>query len=375
MNEKILGIWDGHDAGAALVEDDQIIFAINEERLSHRKLDVGFPYRSIETILEQTGLSPNEIGTVSCSTADFAKTLTRSVPTLKEEYYLIRRKKKRPGPLTAVKKKVKYKLTELPPTAPARMISKRILARELAGLGFSDPKIDMVDHHAAHAAAAAFCSGFSDCLVLTIDGIGDGKSGSIWDFADGKLARIANLSGTASLGIFFEHVTNLLNMRELEDEGKVMALANFAYPIPDDENPLLDFLSIDGMQIKARHSSLQLYNKLAKVLWNYPSEQFAYMAQRTLELKVVELVRNALRKTGRDRIAYAGGVASNVKVNMLIRELPEGVKLTQKVNDMDTVTASILEVESVDNTVSFNLDQAVRPLSASRPATDRFFRG
>ena len=46
-----LGIWDGHDAGAALVEGDRIVFAVNEERLSRRKLEVGFPFRSIRACL------------------------------------------------------------------------------------------------------------------------------------------------------------------------------------------------------------------------------------------------------------------------------------------------------------------------------------
>jgi len=43
----VLGIWDGHDAGAALVDGETVLFAVNEERLTRRKLEVGFPRRSI----------------------------------------------------------------------------------------------------------------------------------------------------------------------------------------------------------------------------------------------------------------------------------------------------------------------------------------
>ena len=57
-------------------------------------------------------------------------------------------------------------------------------------------------------------------------------------FRDGRLQRVAASPARHSLGVFFEHVTNLLNMRELEDEGKVMALADYAAPIADEENPL-----------------------------------------------------------------------------------------------------------------------------------------
>ena len=39
---KILGISLGHDSGASLVVDGYLKFAINEERLSRRKLHVGY---------------------------------------------------------------------------------------------------------------------------------------------------------------------------------------------------------------------------------------------------------------------------------------------------------------------------------------------
>jgi carbamoyltransferase len=73
--------------------------------------------------------------------------------------------------------------------------------------------------------------------------------------------------------------------------------------------------------VRCRYSTLRMYDELKKILWRYPSEQFAYMAQRTLEVRIVELVRNALAATGRRRVALAGGVFSNIKVNMLIRTL------------------------------------------------------
>ena len=43
----VLGIWDGHDAGACIVEKNRIEVAVNEERFTKRKLDVGFPFNSI----------------------------------------------------------------------------------------------------------------------------------------------------------------------------------------------------------------------------------------------------------------------------------------------------------------------------------------
>ena len=128
-----------------------------------------------------------------------------------------------------------------------------------------------------------------------------------------------------SLGIFFEHVTNLMNMRELEDEGKVMALANYAYPIADRENPLMRLIDIRGLDIVSPYGSTGLYRELKKILWQFPSEQFAYMAQRVLEKNVLNLIRNALALVGVKNIALAGGVFSNIKVNMKIAQM-EGIE-------------------------------------------------
>ncbi|MCX8044543.1 MAG: hypothetical protein N3B18_10520 [Desulfobacterota bacterium] len=325
MNEYILGIWDGHDAGAALLYGNQVLCAINEERLSRRKLEVQFPYRAITACLAYARIAPEDISAVAVSTYDPAKTLARLFPATKEEYYLIRRRKKRPGLLTALKKRLKYKLTELRGNTLSMRVSLFAIRHQLRQLGITTPEIVFVDHHRCHATTAAFFCGHPSCLVITLDGIGDGLSGSVCTVRDGVISIIAELSGKHSLGIFFEHVTNLLNMRELEDEGKVMALANYAYPVPDHENPLLDLINVDGITIHNRYGSLRLYDELKKLLWRYPSEQFAYMAQRTLEIKIAELVANAMRLTNVTDVALAGGIFSNIKVNMRLRHLP-GVK-------------------------------------------------
>ena len=319
----ILGIWDGHDSGAALIRDNKIEVAFNEERLTRRKLEIRFPEHSVRQCLKHLNLPPSEIKHIAVSSYDFSKTLARIFPATKEDYYLIRRRKKSPGRLSTLKKKAKYIVTELGPSSLTKRISELCLRKSLRALGFRDFAIHLVDHHRCHAAAAAFCSGFDDALVITIDGIGDALSGTISTLSEKGLSCITDISGKHSLGIFFEHVTNLMNMRELEDEGKVMALANYAYPIPDGENPLLDLIEIKGLNVRCKYSTLRMYGELRKMLWQYPSEQFAYMAQRTLEVKIVDLVKNAIAATGHTRVALAGGVFSNIKVNMLIRTLPE----------------------------------------------------
>jgi len=319
----ILGIWDGHDSGISLLEGDKVLFCINEERLSRRKLETAFPEKSIEYALKYCGVKKEDIKVIAVSTSEFAKTLWRVFPFLKENYYLIRRKKKDYSALDSLKKNLKYKITELQLDPVSKIISKFLIKKKLSKLGFKNYRLFFYDHHLCHAAGAAFTSGFEKCLVITIDGIGDSLSGSISKFEGGKLERLKTISGKDSFGIFFEHVTNLMNMRELEDEGKVMALANYALKIEDDKNPLLGFFTIEGLNVKAKYGSLRTYKELKKILWKFPSEQFAYMAQRTLEIKITELVKNAVKETGLSKICLCGGTCSNIKVNMLIKNLPE----------------------------------------------------
>jgi len=322
-NQFVLGVWDGHDAGAALLCDDQVIFAINEERLSRRKLEVGFPHRSIQACLDYAAISPSAVHQVAVSTTDPAKTLTRLFPQLKEAYYLLRRRKKKPGRLDRFKKKFKYRFTELRPNLLSYRLSHSCIKTQLKRTGFINCNLSLLDHHFCHAQAAARCSGLKNCVVMTLDGVGDGLSGSIWVFKDSQMKLLKEIPARNSLGIFFEHVTNLLNMRELEDEGKVMALANYAYPIQDPDNPLMRLIETRGLEIFGKHKASGLFRVLKDILWQYPSEQFAFMAQRVLEKNVLTLVRNAVTLTGMRHVSVAGGVFSNIKLNMKIGELNE----------------------------------------------------
>jgi len=110
----ILGIWDGHDAGIAIIQGNNILFAINEERITRNKLDVGFPIESLKFSLNYLNLNPADIKNIAVSTSDFSKTLTRYLPNLKDQYYKLRRRKCDKPKFLNLKRYIKYKLTEIP---------------------------------------------------------------------------------------------------------------------------------------------------------------------------------------------------------------------------------------------------------------------
>lgn len=49
---SVLGIHDAHDAGAGIVSSGRVVGAVNEERFTKRKNDVGFPANSIHWLLK-----------------------------------------------------------------------------------------------------------------------------------------------------------------------------------------------------------------------------------------------------------------------------------------------------------------------------------
>ena len=321
--QNVLGLWDGHDSGAALLVDGRLRCAVNEERFTRRKLEIAFPSHSIAVCLASAGLAPRDVHVVAISTSDPAKTLGRWWPGSKERHYAVRRRKVRPGLLANLTRTAKYRITEWAPGPLSTALSRAALRRTLAAHGLGHAELRIVDHHEAHAAAAAWASGFEACGVVTIDGLGDGLSATISTFREGRLQRVAASPARGSLGVFFEHVTSLLNMRELEDEGKVMALADYAAPIADADNPLLPLVEVRDGVIHTSRPGHALRRTLADIQWRYANEQFAYLAQRVVERATCQLASDAVRMTGLPRLALSGGVASNVKATRHVRLMRE----------------------------------------------------
>jgi len=318
--KAIIGIWDGHDAGVALVVDGTTRFAANEERYTRRKLEVGFPARSLAEAMRH--VPPGAEVHYAVTTSDPAKCLTRFIPSLKESYYRLRRRKDFPGALYSLKRRFKYGFTQLPPSSFFQAYTRAYFAKKL---GVPRERVTLIDHHEAHAARAAFGTKWDGpAAIMTLDGIGDGLSGSFWRLERGQLTRLNTIRGRDSLGLFFEHVTTQMGMRELEDEGKVMALATLASPVPDAENPFLKWFTLGADDngyptIGCSIAPMRMASAIARVAWHWPREQVCYMAQRTLEILVPAIAARITKATGVQNLGYAGGVASNIKVNRLIR--------------------------------------------------------
>src|SRR5271154_49082 len=134
----ILGLWDGHDSGAALLEDGKILFASNEERYTKRKLEVNFPHNSINAALEYAGIKPTDVGIVAFPTTEFTKTVSRIFPIQKEAYYKFRRRKMLKPRTDWLMHYTKYAMTGIGPLPFCGTISKDVVSRELRKKGFTE---------------------------------------------------------------------------------------------------------------------------------------------------------------------------------------------------------------------------------------------
>ncbi len=326
----ILGIHDAHDAGAAIVEKGNVIGAVNEERFTRRKNDVGFPKNSISYLLKQ--LKENEIEKVAFAWYGGSALFARIWPNLEvKRRKLWRKEVPKPSRLGMHARNFVFKLVQ---NQRPRGIWKSlgtsigdIYARKrLKALGI-DKKVVWVEHHLAHAASAFYASGFKDALVITLDGAGDGLSGTVSVGEEGKLKRINEFDAKASIGILYGAATIALDMRYSEDEGKLMSLAAYSYPAEVPE--LNDIVYYDEKRKKlvsktgAKFEYLLAEYLRDNILWKYNREAFAYGVQRHAEAQVLKIVKQYIEETGIRNVAVAGGFFSNVITNMLINGLPE----------------------------------------------------
>ena len=327
---SVLGVHDGHDNGAALAEYGSVLGAINEERFTKLKNDVGFPKNSIEYLIRAAGT--DDIDKIAIARVDGAAILTRIIPEIDiQRRKLFRRELEKPSALNLQISNLIFKLTqEQRPrwlwNGIGKGIGSPIMGRRLRKLGL-DKKIVFVEHHTAHASSAYYSSGFKEALVITLDASGDGICGSVSIGDSGKLTRINEFGAGASLGILYGAATVACDLRFSEDEGKLMSLA--AYSSPAQINELKDYAYYDEKKRQLVSNSGKKYEFMVAehmrntLLWKYNREAFAYAVQRYVQEQVLKIVRQHIKETNIHNIALAGGLFSNIIINMLINELPE----------------------------------------------------
>ena len=176
----VLGVNETHCATAAILRDGRIVGCASEERFTRLKNDAGYPRLAIDALLAELELAPADIDLVALSGARAASRawLNRVLhdESYGREYYGVSWPSRKRALVKRVRKLgAKFGLVDA--SRGKFGISQRERLRFVTGhLGLPVERIVCLDHHACHAAAAYYGSGFAgrDALVLTNDNSGDG---------------------------------------------------------------------------------------------------------------------------------------------------------------------------------------------------------
>ena len=322
----------GHDASAAIIVDGKIIAAAEEERFIRDKHAKNkFPYEAAQYCMKEAGVRPDQVDVVAFPYAEIPLSTNARWHYAKRHWYAPDRA------LDAIF------------NGNRRFRRNRDKAMQLmADLGLVNARYEPVEHHLAHASSAYHLSGFQEkTAIVGIDGKGEYATTFFGYGENGKIHKIKEFYDPDSLGGMYGAITEYLGFEMLDGEFKVMGMAPYGDAKKYDLSRLVEFKDGD-LRINTKLVNvvgLRRYKENGKgyyftpelVDWLGPKRQgdeiddpyihYAAAVQQLLEDVALEMidyyVGDIIRETG--RIAMAGGVALNVKLNQRIIAMP-GVK-------------------------------------------------
>lgn len=280
-----------HDSAIVLVEDGEVIFAIEEERLNRIKHTNKFPSESLRSCLKSRGVKLEEIDIIA--------------------YYMSKKN-------LEISAKLLFLDNVSVPTIEPTIFLQQILCRELNS-EINPNRLCFVPHHYAHAMSVLAFSGLESSLVTTFDAEGDGSSGMVFEGDGITLKRIADISPSKSLGVFYVSIIAFLGYT-LFDEYKVMGLAPYGNP-ERYRNIFQTFYNLlpNGEYVIHQDKIISLFDLCIPRRKGEPFTQthkdIAASLQETLESLVFHVIQYYKRETKQKNLCMAGGVAHNSALN------------------------------------------------------------
>jgi carbamoyltransferase len=284
---SLLNTGEFHDSAAVLVDDGSVIAAVEEERLRRIKHIGAFPVNAVRFCLSHGGVSLSSIAAIAVGYEGGV------------------------GP---------YRDHRLGRESFARCFAES----EQADYDDVLDKIELIDHHRAHAFSAFYGSGFQSALVVSLDAWGDGASGLIAAVRHGEWNELRRLNVRGeSLGIFYSHFMPWFGYGT-GDEYKVMGLAAAG----DASRFATAFSELYALMDQGRFSVQTLsYAEATGFLSRLgpprgPAEDFqpyhadvAASLQQAYERIVLHLTGHFAAETGMSHLCLAGGCAQNSVAN------------------------------------------------------------
>jgi carbamoyltransferase len=306
LDEREYRISQGHDSAAALVVDGKVIAAAAEERFNRRKHTGDFPASAIRYCLSEAHIDLEEIDEV---VHGFDYSAYQKLYTLD-------------GVTSELYRDVYSKDALL-----------ALVQRDLPG--FPHERVRQISHHLAHAASAYLTSGWDECIVVVIDGMGEVHSASVFHGHGGKLEKVFQLPATDSIGIFYSLVTLHLGFDFNSDEYKIMGLAPYGdrarfsaffereVELHEGGAIRIPILRLNRsrderenyLQTRAYLSTNLVRERRPEEGIKREHEDVAAALQDCLDRTMLHLCGHFGRKLGLRRLALAGGVALNCTAN------------------------------------------------------------
>ena len=321
-----------HDASAALLVDGELVAAAEEERFIRDKHAKGRQaLNAARYCLQQAGIRPDQVDAVAYPYAPIG------LGSPARWHYAARHWYAPDRALTAL----------FDGNRRYRRNRRQALAM-LGDLGFAAGSAPFVpvEHHLAHASSAYHLSGFDGKVaILGLDGRGEYATTFFGYGEGGRIHKLTEFYEPDSLGGLYGAITEYLGFEMLDGEFKVMGMAPYGDPDRFDFSRLLQS---DGRRLRVNNRlvnvvGLRRHKRGGKgyffspelVRWLGPPREgdaidepyihYAAAVQRLLEETALKLVQHhlgpVLAQGG--KLAYAGGVALNVKLNQRLMALPQ----------------------------------------------------
>ncbi len=314
---KILGISFLADASAVILINGKLVSAVSEERLNRVKLWHGIPEGAIAKALEIAGIQFSEIDLIA--THGLAPDLPPREPFKQKEEAI------RQASISDEIKKRQLEILHSRYEHECKVFGERTpeYLNKLRALG---KPMRIYGHHQSHAASAYFGSSWDSCLVFTCDGWGEDGSASLWTAQEGRLLPVSTTPTIDSLGYFYGSITEALGFVPERHEGKVLGLAAYvAEPKSYDViRSMIDYDSVSKRFLGRMDRGLYMPNfnnpGLQEIVKAHSREDIASATQRSLEEVVCQCIYDMGDKA--KRLAVAGGVMANVKLNQRLKDMP-----------------------------------------------------
>jgi len=306
MDEREYRISQGHDSAAALFVDGELIAAAAEERFNRKKHSGDFPVGAISYCLAEAGISLGDIDEIVHSFDYHPHRSLYSLDAITTELY-------------------------------RDVFSREAVSVQAARYldGYPLDRLSHVNHHLAHAASAYFCSGWDECLVMVVDGMGETNGASVYHAHGGHLEKLCEMPIRNSIGILYSIVTLHLGFDFNADEYKIMGLAPYGDParfrsffeagVELCENGTIRIPLLHRNQTREdRENYIATRNYLKDHLLppRDPGEEItdthrdvAAALQECLDRSMLHICGRFGQRIGLRRLALAGGVALNCTAN------------------------------------------------------------